>query len=158
MVGHTTSLEDIRALTYTLMRWWRQKTGELKTVFALSVTSVSTPGINARNTSLSHRRHQFCQERLWDVLPHLTESFSQIFQCARRVTALPQTTVSCISGMLNWSQIWWHDRPFHNLDILTTEKVQDNTCNVMFGLILLQHHDAPQISNEGQTCWLRPSS
>ena len=61
-------------------------------MFVPSIASVSTPNINARNRSPSHRRHQVPSLPRRPVGSPKKESFTHFSWCARRVTALPQKT------------------------------------------------------------------
>ena len=63
VVEHATRLGDI---WHWRMRSWRHQTVELQTVLVLSV-AVCPPLALTQETHSRRRRHQFCQEGLWDV-------------------------------------------------------------------------------------------
>ena len=67
-----------------------ERIDDAQTMFAISVVSVSTPGIKERNRSLSHGRHHVCKEDLWDVLPHF--SMRGWLRCCRRRWSIASQT------------------------------------------------------------------
>ena len=114
-----------------------------------SSTCVSSLCGNATRTPLTHGSDDILKSDLQHGCPFGLQCCLQLAQRLGPLCSVPDSPVKPVSDILNWREVRWQRWPWHNFQVLCSEKIYTGTCWMGPGVVLREDSYPRVVVNEG---------